>query len=194
MPSTPLFAPREFFEQHTPSFAGAVLILYLTGVVAVASGLPFLSQFSDADFSVGIQVVAVLLGGGIGAAGIWVVSTALVYILSRVAGGVGSVTSTVVTVGWVALPLLLVNTISTATVWVLHLTGGLPTTTPTQTQLPEWLVLLNTVTGFVGYLWIGYILTYAIHDVHDLTVRRAAAISGVVILVPLLSSISTLVS
>ena len=41
MPSTPLFAPRRFFAQRTPSLIGAAVILYLTGIVAVTSGAPF---------------------------------------------------------------------------------------------------------------------------------------------------------
>lgn len=192
MPSTPLFNPRGFFEKRTPSLAGAALILYATGVVAVASAAPFVNQFSAIDLSTSMLIVSVLIGGGVGTVGIWTVSTVLVYLLSSVAGGSGPVTQTAVNIGWAALPLLFVNTISTAMMWLLHFVGELPTFTPTQAQLPFWFVLVNTTIGVLGYLWIGYLLTYAVHDARDLAVRRAAPIAGFVVLIPIANAVVNL--
>lgn len=190
MPSTPLFDPRGFFDKCTPSLAGAVLILYATGVVAVASAAPFVNQFSALEFSTSMLMVSILIGGGVGAVGIWTVSTVLVYLLSSAAGGSGPVTQTAVNIGWAALPLLFVNTISTALIWLLYVVGELPTLT--QAQLPFWLVLFNTTIGVLGYLWIGYLLTYAVHDARDIAVRRAAPIAGFVILLPIVNAVASL--
>jgi hypothetical protein len=191
MPSTPLFAPRQFFVQRTPSLISAAVILYLTGVVAVTSGAPFVNQASGFELPLAVILVAVLIGGGIGAAGIWMGSTVLVYLLSQAAGGSGSVTRTAANIGWAALPLLIVNSISTATVLVLYFIGGLPPITAPET-MPFWLVAFNALTGLVGYLWIGYLLTYAIHDARDLDVRRAGLIAGLVITIPIGYSLSLL--
>lgn len=163
MPSTPLFDPRRFFARRTPSLAGAAGILYLTGIVAVTSGAPFLDRASGLDLSIGVLPVAVLIGGGLGASGIWVAATVLVYLLSQAVGGSGSITRTAANVGWAALPLLVVNSVSTATVLVLFFTGSLPPVNAPD-AMPFWLVGFNAVTGLVGYLWIGYLLTYAIFD------------------------------
>jgi hypothetical protein len=191
MPSTPLFAPRQFFAQRTPSLIGAAAIFYLTGVVAVTSGAPFVNQASGFELPLAVILVAVLIGGGIGAAGIWMGSTVLVYLLSQAAGGSGSVTRTAANIGWAALPLLIVNSISTATVLALYFLGGLPSITSPE-AMPFWLVALNALTGLVGYLWIGYLLTYAIHDARDLDVRRAGLVAGLVITIPIGYSLSLL--
>jgi hypothetical protein len=191
MPSTPLFAPREFFATRTPSLLGAAVILALTGVVSVTSGVPFVQQTTGLDLSLGAALAAVLVGGGIGAAGIWVVATALVYLLSQALGGTGSVTRTAAAVGWAALPLLVVNSVSTAAVLVLAATGTLPAIT-SPNAMPGWLVAVNVLTGLVGYLWIGHLLAYAVHGVHDLAVGRARVVAGLVVTVPLLYSVSLL--
>ncbi|WP_380678255.1 YIP1 family protein [Salinigranum sp. GCM10025319] len=191
MPSTPLFAPRRFFAQRTPSLFGAAVILYLTGVVSVASGIPFVTQTNGFSFSIGAMLVALLLGGAFGAAGIWVVSTVLVYLLSQAAGGSGSVARTAANVGWAAFPLLVVNSLSTATVLVLFFTDRLPAIT-VPGAMPTWLVVLNALTGLAGYLWIGHLLTYAISDARDLDVRRARVVAGLVIAIPILYSVSLL--
>lgn len=111
-----------------------------------------MDQFSRIEFSIGLLVFSILMGGLIGAAGIWATSTSAVYLLTAVAGGPGSVTRVAANIGWAALPLLLVNAISTVTIWALALFGYLPTVTPTQMQLPQWLLLFNTATGIIGYL------------------------------------------
>ena len=192
MPSTPLFAPREFFAHRSPSLTSAAIILLLAGIVAVASAAPYVDQFSPIEFSIGLLTFSILMGGLIGAAGIWATSTIAVYLLTAVAGGSGSVTRVAANVGWAALPLLLVNTISTVTIWALALVGYLPTVTPTQMQLPQWLLLFNTATGIISYLWIGPLLTYAIHDARNLAVRRAAFVAGVIVVIPALNAVSML--
>lgn len=54
--------------------------------------------------------------------------------------------------------------------------------------MPFWLVAFNAITGLIGYLWVGYLLTYAIHDARDLAVGRAGLVAGLVIAIPVLSS------
>jgi hypothetical protein len=192
MPSTPLFAPGEFFTRRSPSLASAAIIVLLAGIVAVASAAPYVDQFSPIEFSVGLLVFSILFGGLLGAAGVWTVSTVAVYLLTAVAGGSGSLTRVAGNIGWALLPLLLVNTITTATAWALALFGSHPTVAPAQMQLPRWLLLFNTVTGVIGYLWIGYLLTYAIHDARGLAVRRSALIAGVLVVLPILNAVSNL--
>mgnify|MGYP006272953439 CR=1 FL=1 len=192
MPSTPLFAPDEFFTQQSPSLASAAIILLLTGVVAVASAAPYVDQVTPIEFSTGMLVFSILLGGFIGAAGIWTVSTIAVYLLTAVTGGSGSLTRVAANIGWASLPLLLINAISTATVWGLAFFGNLPTVTLTQMQLPRWLLLFNTVIGVIGYLWIGYLLTYAIHDARKLDVRRSAIVAGIIVVIPILNAVANL--
>lgn len=190
MPSTPLFDPKDFFAQQTPSLVSAAVILYLTGVVAVASAAPFIDQFVSVDFSIGLLIFSVLAGGAFGAIGIWVVSTVLVYLLSLIAGGSGSVGRTAANIGWASLPLLFVNVITTAIIWILHFIGVLSGLR--SPQFPLWLLLFNTSVSILGYFWIGYLLTYAIHDARNLAVRRATLIAGLVVVIPILSSITSL--
>jgi hypothetical protein len=186
-----VFAPRQFFVPRTPSLASAALIFYSAGVVAVTSGAPFVNQASGFDLSLVEITAAVLIGGGIGAAGIWAGATVLVYLLSQAVGGSGSVARTAANIGWAALPLLIVNSISTATVLVLYFLGGLSSITAPE-AMPFWLVALNALTGLLGYLWIGYLLTYAIQDARNLTVRRAGLVAGLVITIPIGYSLSLL--
>ncbi|MFC6941252.1 YIP1 family protein [Salinirubellus sp. GCM10025818] len=192
MPSTPLFAPGEFFTRRSPSLASAAIIVLFAGIVAVASAAPYVDQFSSIEFSVELLVFSILFGGLLGAAGVRTVSTVAVYLLTAVAGGSGSLTRVAANIGWALLPLLLVNTITTATIWAVALFGSLPTVTPAQMQLPRWLLLFNTVTGVIWYLWIGYLLTYAIHDARSLTVRRSVLIAGVLVVPPILNAVSNL--
>lgn len=192
MPSTPLFAPGEFFTQRTPSLLSAGIILLLTGIVAVASAAPYINQISSIEFSTGTLIVSVLIGGAIGAAGIWTVGTVAVYLLTAVAGGSGSVVRIAANVGWSSLPLLLVNTISTVIIWALALSGELSMVTPPEIQFPLWLRVFNAVVGGVGYLWIGYILTYGIHNARSLAVRKSAIIAGTVVFIPILSNVFSL--
>jgi hypothetical protein len=42
--------------------------------------------------------------------------------------------------------------------------------------MPFWFVVFDVFTGLLGYLWIGYLLTYAIHDARHLDVRRAGLV------------------
>lgn len=192
MPSTPLFAPREFYAQRSPSLTGAAIILLLTGIVAVASAAPYANQFTSAEISIGLLVFSISLGGVIGGACIWTVATIAVYLLTAVAGGSGSLTRVAANIGWASLPLLLVNAIVTITIWGLAFFGNLPMMTQAQMQLPQWLLLFNTVISTIGYLWIGYLLAYAIHDARDLDVRHSAIVAGVIIVIPVLNAVATL--
>jgi len=191
MPSTPLFAPDEFFSQRSPSLASAAIILLFTGVVAVASAVPYADQL---PFKVTPEalVFSVLIGGLIGAAGIWTVSTVAVYLLTAVVGGTGSIARTAANIGWASLPLLLLNTISTLTLWVLASTGNAPPITMTQMQLPSWLLRFTAVIGVIGYVWLGYLLTYAIRDARNLEIRRSAGIAGIISIIPLLNTVLSL--
>ncbi|MFC6823623.1 YIP1 family protein [Halopelagius fulvigenes] len=192
MPSTPLFEPSEFFARRSPSLSGAAIILLLAGIVAVASAAPFMDQYSPIEFSTEMLVFSVLFGGLLGAVVIWTVSTIAVYLLSALAGGSGPLSQVAANIGWALLPLLLMNTITTATIWIFASFGGLPTVTPTRMQYPSWLVLFNSVIGVVGYLWIGYLLTYAISEARNLAVRRSAVIAGLVVLFPILNALLSL--
>lgn len=192
MPSTPLFAPQEFYAQRSPSLTGAAIILLVTGIVAVASAAPYADQFTPGEFSIGLLMFSILFGGFVGAAGIWTGSTLAVYLLTAIAGGSGSLTRVAANIGWASLPLLLVNAILTITIWSLAFVGNLPMMTQTQMQLPQWLLLFNTSIGIIGYLWIGYLLTYAIHDARDLDVRHSAIVAGVIIVIPVLNAVATL--
>jgi hypothetical protein len=58
----------------------------------------------------------------------------------------------------------------------------------TQMQPPSWLLLFNVLTGVIGYVWIGYLLTYAIRDARNLDIRRSAGVAGIVIIIPLLNT------
>ncbi|KTG22991.1 YIP1 family protein, partial [Haloferax profundi] len=174
--------------QRSPSLASAAIILLLTGIVAVASAAPYVGQFTQVEFSTGLLVFSILFGGLIGAAGVWTVSTILVYVLSAVAGGSGPLTRIAANIGWASLPLLMVNTITTLTIWSLSYFGTLPRISLTQMQFPQWLLLFNTLIGVIGYLWIGYLLTYAIHDARNLVVRRSAVIAGIVVVIPVLNA------
>ncbi|ELZ28497.1 hypothetical protein C474_15364 [Halogeometricum pallidum JCM 14848] len=180
MPSTPLFDPERFFVERTPSFLGAAGIVYAIGVVSVASGVPLFEQAVGSELSPVSIVAAVLLGGAVGAVGIWAVFTAVVYVLSGLLGGSGSLARTAANVGWGQLPGLLASACTTGGVWLLYLTGGLPTLTPTHAQLPLWLVLFQVTTNAVGYLWIGYLFAYGIREARNLPLRRAAAVAGIV--------------
>jgi hypothetical protein len=190
VPSTPLFSPQNFFTQRAPSVVSAAVILYATGVVAVASAAPFVNQFVTVEFSMGLLIFSVLVGGALGTIGIWVVSTVLVYLLSLIAGGSGSVRRTAANIGWASLPLLFVNTITTAIIWVLHLIGVFSGLSPA--QFPLWLLLFNTAVSILGYFWIGYLLTYAVHDARNLPIRRATLIAGLIVIIPIISLIINL--
>lgn len=189
MPSTPLFGPGEFFAQRSPSLASASIILLFTGVVAVASAAPYVDQVTSVEITTETLVISILLGGLIGAAGIWIVSTVIVYLLTAIVGGNGSITQTAANIGWALLPLLFVNTISTITLWSVAFTGNSPSMTVTQMQLPPWLLLFNTVVGLIGYVWVGYILTYAIKHARNIDIRRSAGVAGIVVAIPVLNAV-----
>lgn len=91
--------------------------------------------------------------------------------------------------GWAALPLLVVNGVSTATVLIRHITGRLPAISVLAAR-PFWLVVFNAITGLLGYLRIGHLLAYAVHDARDFGVRRAGLVAGLVITIPLLCPVS----
>lgn len=190
MPSTPLRSPREFFSQRTPSLSSAAIILYVIGVIAVSSGVPSLDQVTSVETSPGLALFAVLLGGAFGAAGIWAVYTIVIYLTTAVVGGSGTFKQTAANVGWGLLPLLFVNTISSVVVWLLYIVGEAPTITPTHVQLPLWLDAINGVINTVGYIWIGYIFVYAIHDARNVSIRRAAVIAGLISLISVIYSFS----
>lgn len=187
MPSTPLFAPDEFFSQQSPSLAGAAIILLFTGVVAVASAVPYADQLPF-EVTLGALVFSVLIGGLIGAAGIWLVSTAVVYLLTATVGGTGTVARTAANIGWASLPLLLMNTVSTLTLWALAFTGNAPAIEVTQMRLPSWLLVFNAITSLIGAVWLGYLLTYAIRDARNLDIRRSAGVAGIVVTILLLNT------
>ena len=48
------------------------------------------------------------------------------------------------------------------------------------------------IEGTTGYLWIGYLLTYAIHGARSLAGRRSALVAGIIVVVPILSAVSNL--
>lgn len=168
------------------------MILLLTGIVAVASAVPYVDQFSPVEFTTEMLVFSVLFGGLLGAVTIWVASTTIVYVLSALAGGSGPLSRVAANIGWALLPLLLMNAVKTTSSWILALVGGPATVTPTQMQLPFWMVAFNAIVGVAGYLWIGYLLTYAIRDARNLAVWRSALIAGLVVLVPVLNSLTSL--
>ena len=85
MPSTPLIDPRAFYDGRTPSLLGAAVIVYLAGVTAVSTGAPFLGQVSKVEWSVPMVVFAVLVGGAIGGAAIWIGFTLIIYLLGALA-------------------------------------------------------------------------------------------------------------
>ncbi|MBX0305764.1 YIP1 family protein [Haloarcula salinisoli] len=193
MPSTPLFAPDEFFSsdefsaQRSPSLAGAAIILILTNVVAVASGVPYADQFPS-EFTPEGLVFVFLIAGLIGGAALWTVLTVAVYLLTAIVGGTGSIARTAANIGWASLPLLLRHTILALTIWVLTLTGDAPPIAMTQMQPPSPLFLFNLLTGVIAYVWLGYLFTYAIRDARNLDIRRSAGVAGIVIMIPLLNT------
>ena len=189
MPSTPLFAPEEFFTQRTPSLLSAGMILLLAGIVAVASAAPYINQVSSIEFSTGTLIVSVLIGGAIGAAGIWIVGTVAVYLLTAVAGGSGSVVRVAANVGWSSLPLLLVNTISTVIIWALALSGELSMVTPPEIQFPSWLRVFSAVLCCFGFLRNRYNPTYGIHHARRLPVRKSGINAGTIVFLPILSNV-----
>jgi len=143
MPSTPLVRPHEFFEERTPSLLGAALILYAAGVFAVSTGAPYVGLLTDRDLSTQMLAIGVLVGGAVGAAGIWITYTAVVYLATAVVGGSGALGRTAANVGWGLLPLLVANAAYSLVVWTLYASGQLPTVSPATQQVPPRLQLLN---------------------------------------------------
>lgn len=193
MPSTPLFKPRAFFEERTPSLLGAAVILYAAGIFAVSTGAPYVGQLTDVDPSPRMLVIGVLVGGAVGAAGIWITFTVIVYLVTAVVGGSGPLRKTAANVGWGLLPLLIVNALYGLIVWSLFAGGQLPMISPATLQEPLWLRLVNVTTSVIGYIWIGWLLTYAIHDARNVSVRRAGAIAGVIVAASLILQVSQVV-
>lgn len=193
MPSTPLFAPGEFFAERTPSLPRAAAVLYLAGVAAVSTGAPYVGRTTGLGLSTRQVVVGVLIGGGVGAATVWVSATVVVYLATAVVGGSGSFWRTASYVGWGFLPLFLGNVLYGAVVWTLYATGQLPAVDPATLQEPLWLGLLNVATSVVVAAWIGYLLTYAIHEARDVAIRHAVVIAGVLVLVNVALSLYSIV-
>jgi len=193
MPSTPLVRPREFFEERTPSLIGAAIILYAAGVFAVSTGAPFVGQLTDLELSTQMLIIGVLFGGAVGAAGIWITYTVVVYLATAVIGGSGSLARTAAYVGWGLLPLLIANAVYSLVVWSLYASGQLPTISLATQQEPFWLQLVNVATGVVGYVWIGWLLTYAIHEARNVSVRHAGVIVGIIVVASIIFQISSVV-
>lgn len=193
MPSTPLFSPQKFFSQREFSLGTATGVLLLGSIIAVASAAPYASQVLPGGSSIGLLVLSIVLGGAIGAMGILVIATLIIYLLASTVGGTGSLTDTAAAVGWASLPLLLLNTVGTAITWTLSFLGQLPPLTAADPlALPTWLLVFNAIVGILTYIWIGYLLTYAISTVWSLPVRRSALVAGTVVLLPVLNSLTML--
>lgn len=192
MPSTPLRDPHAFFSERTPSLFSAALILYITGITAVSSGIPTYSQGGSIELTPGLALLAVLVGGAIGAAGIWTAFTIVIYLATAVAGGSGSLKQTAANIGWSLLPFLFMNIVSTGTTWFLYLIGELPTVMPTSVRSPLWLAVFYGVINIMGHLWLGYIFVYAIHDAQGIPLRRAAGIAVLISFISMLYSVSFL--
>lgn len=193
MPSTPLLNPREFFAERTPSLLGAAIILYFAGVFAVSTGAPYAGQTAALELSTEMLLLGIFVGGAIGAATIWAVFTGVIYLATAVVGGSGSIGRTAANVGWGLLPLLVVNAIYSVIVWTLFVSGHLPTISPATLQDPLWLRLVNVTTSVIGYLWIGYLFTYAIHEARNVSLRVAVVIAGILSVASIIFSVSSFV-
>lgn len=167
--------------------------MYLAGVFAVSTGASYLGQVTDVNPSTTTIIIGVLIGGAVGAAGIWVTYTVVVYLATAVVGGSGTISRAAANVGWGLLPLFVVNACYSVFVWTLYLSGLLPTISPTTMQAPIWLRLLNMATTVLGFLWIGYVLTYAIEDARNVSRKHATIIAGLVAAGGILVSVASAV-
>ena len=188
MPSTPLFEPRDFFAERNPSLRGAAAILFLSVITPVSTGAIATGRFSPVDVTGWVLLVVVLVGATGAAAVLWSVYAVSIYLVTAVAGGTGSFTRTAANVGWSLLPLLLGNVVTSLARWGVYLSERLPG--GGSVRFPPWLDDLSPVVAVVCYLWIGYLLVYAINDARDVSVRRATVIAATVSLVSVLVSVS----
>lgn len=187
MPSTPLLDPRAFFAERNPSLRGPAAILFFAGLAPVSTGAIATGRFGPVDVTGWLLLLAVLVGAAIGAAVIWAVYAVGVFLATAVAGGTGSFTRTAANVGWSLLPLLVGNVITSLARWGVYLSGRL--SGEESVRFPPWLDGLSLVAAVVCYLWIGYLLVYAIEDARDVSVQRATVIAAVVALVSVLVSV-----
>ncbi|QLG26565.1 YIP1 family protein [Halorarum halophilum] len=187
MPSTPLFDPRAFFTERNPSLRGAAAILYFAGIAPVSTGAIATGGFGPADVTGWLLLLAVLVGAAGGAVVIWTVYAVGIYLATAVAGGTGSFTRTAANVGWSLLPLLLGNVVTSLARWGVYLSGRL--SGEGSVRFPSWLDGLSLVVAVGCYLWIGYLLVYAIEDARDVSVQHATVIAAIVALVSVLVSV-----
>lgn len=80
----------------------------------------------------------------------------------------------------------------TITIWSLASVGSAPTITATRMEGPKWLLVFNTGVGVVGLLWVGYLLTDAIHEARNLAVRRSALVAGIIVIIQVLNIVRIL--
>jgi hypothetical protein len=199
--------PDGFFRRDPKEWSGlavpAVIVL-VSGILAAMSGY-LVTRLISGLFPAGMEEVSAMapIMGIAGAGGaflgvflMWVVYTAVFYVISMIFMGKGTFTRTLAAVGYGFLPTAIGSLISLVLLWY-YLPGievtpvrdimDIQQATLAITQAPVFRMI--SILGIIFLLWSASIWIFALRYSRELTMRNAAITVGVPVLIYIIVSI-----
>lgn len=199
--------PAEFFDEESedPDLLTPAIIVLAAALLTVTSTLPMLdhveqSLTGDAERVWSILYISSLVGGFLGDIIVWVVATAVIYVVTALAfDGDGPFLHNLALVGWGFVPAVIGGIVSTAGYyWVFNNRSPGSVSSPQQVQsymqalqsIPE-VQALTALTILVA-CWQGLIWAHAVKHGRDVAFREAAIAAAIPVVVMVLLSLNTL--
>lgn len=193
--------PASFFEHEArdPGVRRPATVVAFVAVLGLLSAIPVfqatlsaLPPEASAFAAIGIAIGAI--AGLLGPFVVWLVYTALFYLLSLVFDGTGEFRDLFAVVGWGFAPRVISSLVGTVILFVVF--SGTDFSDPAQVQQFQRsfptspLGLTSQGVSVLVSLWSAWIWTHAVANARGLTVRQAAIVVGVIVGLGLLAGLA----
>lgn len=188
--------PASFFEREgrDPGLLRPAVVVGLLAVVGLLGGIPTFLTIADA-LPAGAGIFAVIgfaIGSVIGVVVpfvTWLLFAVLFYLGTIALSGKGDFRDLFAATGWGFAPRIIASVVGAVVSFVVL--SGTDFSDPQQVQQVSQSVatgtlgLLTQAVGALTYIWSGWVWTHAVASTQGLSVRRAGAVVGVVVLLAL---------
>ena len=189
--------PDSFFEKQSrsPSVAAPVLVVVLAALstaIVPSIILYYIMNISPRGMSIYMLIFGItnVIGGILAIFGLWMVTSILLHFMAFYLSGNGGLRNTILMTGWGFLPMVFVNIsnsfltyriissifsqVNIESISIAHINAMLAN---------HPMMILTKLVSSLGVVWMGFLWTFAIRNVHDINFRNSTIVSSINILI-----------
>lgn len=180
--------PDAFFRREAESVStvpplAVVVVAALTAAFIPLVVLYFLAEITARGVGSYVWLFGSVgvVGGMLSVVGMWMVAALCMHFVGFYLGGRGSLRGTVLVAGWGFLPLILTNVVNAF--FIYRIVSGAIAQAGAEAVTPRYLttvltghpmLLVAKVVSLVGILWMAFLWTFAVKNIHDLDLGQSA--------------------